>query len=150
MHVYKELMQCTVNQFVTSNQVVNKSCLVFASFEAYKMAGFVRRRKKWAKCVSNRCKNSFKRKNIWGVRGTLTLIRLWIAIYPVVALSSLRTITTRSLHEGKSETMMVMMTCIFSHKGVFHECYYVTLTPHVLFTVIMMIESRMSNSFYFH
>ena len=35
------------------------------------MAGFVRRRKKWPQCVSNRCKDSFWRKKYFWVRGTL-------------------------------------------------------------------------------
>ena len=34
--------------------------------------------------------------------------------------------------------------------GVFYECYYATLTPHVLFTVIMMIEFWMPNALHFH
>ena len=38
------------------------------------MAGFVRRRKKWPECVSNRCKDSFSRKKYFGVRGTLIFI----------------------------------------------------------------------------
>lgn len=48
-----------------------KDAWFFESFQVYKMAGFVKRRKKWPLCVSNGCKDSFERKKYFGVRGTL-------------------------------------------------------------------------------
>ena len=41
------------------NRSWTKDAWFFESFQAYKMAGFVRRRKKWPRCVSNECKASF-------------------------------------------------------------------------------------------
>ena len=60
-----------------------KDAWFFASFEAYKLAGFVRRRKKKGpQCLLNQCKDSFSRKKYFGVRSTSTLQETFLQSEP--------------------------------------------------------------------
>ena len=79
MHVYKDLIRCKsvcdVHPGIDPYSLLARSCnrwwLDFVSFTACKKSRLGLKRGKKAQCVSNRCKDLFKRKKYFGVRCTL-------------------------------------------------------------------------------
>ena len=75
-HAYKEV--CDVKQGINPYPLLARSCdrwwPDFVTFTACKRSIFGLKRRKKAQCVSNRCKDIFKRKKDFWVMGTLRLL----------------------------------------------------------------------------
>ena len=129
MHVYKDLIRCKsvcdvhpgIEPYPLLARWCNRQWPDFVTSTACKKSRFGLKRGKKTQCVSNRCKDLFKRKKkIWGVRCTLWNRKHVPCFYGVI---ETRVEVWEMLweHEPQADVSMPQLFRVLPN---FHECFY--------------------------